>query len=160
MTEPLRRADAPPEAGPKFWVWRVRPGQGFHGQIISPSVWGVFTHYDGDRTRECYQDTKKCQRCLDGMSSRWRGYLYVWNAHLKTYGFLELTGDACEELWRQVGDKHAMRGRLLEVKRKGANIRGILDVKCYPSAGDASTLPEPIDPEETLRKLWSWVKYR
>lgn len=160
MSEPLRRADDPPEKGPRDWIIRVRPGSGFVGQCISPSIWGVFTHWDGDRTRECLADEKKCQRCIDGQPNRFRAYLYVWDSLAKDYGFLELTGDAVEELWRQAGGKNCLRGLILEVKRRGAGVRGTLIVKASPPAGDPDKLPANKDPEETLRRLWSWVKYR
>jgi hypothetical protein len=74
--------------------------------------------------------------------------------------FLELTADATEELWRLAGKKESLRGYILEVKRKGAGIRGTLLVTVYPPPGDCESLPEARDPEETLRKLWSWTNYR
>ena len=50
---PLNRQDKPPKPGPRHEVWRIEPPHGFTGQIVSVSLWGVWTHWDGYRTREC-----------------------------------------------------------------------------------------------------------
>jgi len=160
MQEPLNRSDNPPPRGPKDWVFRVRPGEGFAGQIYSIAVWGVWTHWDGKATRECLKDSRLCPRCKEGAPSRWRGYLHVWNSVAKEEQFLELTGDAVEEIWRQIGKGTSLRGLLLRMRRHGQNIRGCLVVELSAFVGDVDTLPAPRDPEKTLRLLWQWIKNR
>ena len=158
MAEPLRKADRPPEKGPRFWVYRVKTGAGFLGQIVSPTIWGVFTHWDGNTTRECYADRKKCPLCIDGCGNRWKGYLYVYNSLNKEFGFLELTPDAAEEVWRQCGRDEPLRGWNIRAKRHGGNKGKILVEMSFPNGFELDRLPQPQDPEETLRMLWTWKK--
>jgi len=159
MKEPLNRADSPPPKGPKNWIRRVRGGQALHCGILSPAVWGVFTHWDGKRTRECFADVKKCDRCRDGLPNRWRGYLYVWLQQFQAYEFLEITGDAYREIVRQQGERPNLRGMVLEIKRHGAGHKGKLIVSLKEGSSDPDSLPTALDPEETLRALWSWMSF-
>jgi len=160
MAEPLRRADTPPPKGPKTWVRRIKAGPGFTGEFVSASVWGVFTHWDGSRTRECYANPEKCAYCQRSMPNRWRGYVYVWNAAYKEYEFLELTQDAVEEIWRQVGKDTDLKGSLWEIKRHGKNDKGKIVVFYKGEGREPDSLPEALDPEETLRTLWGWMTHR
>ena len=184
MNAALNRQDTPPKPGPAVLVWRVEPGVGFRGQICSESLWGVWTHWDGYRTRECTakyvhvdekgkpvnkpdeSDEEASQKNATAKTScrghaanhplRWKGYLYVWNGVLREYGFLELTPAAAEELLRQAPKDGALRGLLLRVDRAGNSMKSRLVVELTKSATDLTTLPQPQDPEATLRKLWGW----
>jgi len=156
---PLNRADTPPPPAPRDWILRVAPGREFYGQIISKAVWGVYTHGDG-HTRECFKDRASCELCQRGAPHRWRGYLHAWNAITKQEVFLELTGEAVEELWRQVGKGTSLRGYILRVGRKGAGLRGRIELEARPPTGNPDNMQEERDPEETLRRLWQWRTYR
>lgn len=188
MSAPLNRQDNPPKPGPRHELWRVEPPNGFAGQIVSEAIWGVWTHWDGYRTRECTakvvdpadevataeigdsSDNESMQApAMNGTSCRghaakwplrWKGYLHVWNSIAKSYGFLEITPAAAEELLRQAPKTGSLRGLLLVMKRHGTSIRSKIQVQLSAPAGVSDKLPHPQDPEETLRALWGWVTVR
>lgn len=154
--KPLNRVEGPPPRGPDVWIVRVRPKIAFVGQIVSDSVWGVMVHWEG-RTRECNGE-ENCERCHAGLSNKYLGYLYCWDSFRKEYIFLELTGDAVEELWRLAGTKDKLRGLIIEARRRGDGPKTGLVISIREPVNDTSSLPEPRDPEEVLRRLWGWKK--
>lgn len=181
----LNRQDFPPKPGPKLQLWRIEAGSGFVGQIVSQNLWGVWTHWDGYRSRECTAkklgvgestDEKKavdvevtqsmqapemqhqgCKGHLAKWPLRWKGYLYVWNGQANDFGFLELTPGAATELLRQAPSSGILRGLLLRANRNGKSIRTKCSIELSPSAGGFDKLPPPVDPEDTLRSLWGWA---
>ena len=182
--ETLNRQNVPPKPGPREEIFRVKPTTGFRGQIISHNLWGVWTHWDGYRTRECtarvvlpdepqptdeeggndvhpsmqappMQGTK-CRGHLAKWPLRWKGYLHVYDASTKKFGFLEITPGAAEQLLRQVPSDGNLRGLLLRIDRHGTSIRSKCTVELTRPAGGSDNLPDPADPEETLRALWGW----
>jgi len=153
----LRRQDDPPKAGPEVEVIRVAPGAGVRGQIISDSIWGCWTHWDGRRSRECTGDVNECEGHRAGWSQRWKGYLYIYCATRRECVFLELTPGAAEELLRQNGAPSGMRGRLLRLDRHGKSIRGKIVVELTEGLNGINNLPPERSPETILRTLWGWA---
>lgn len=156
MDRQLRRQDVPPRPGPEIEVIRVEAGPGVRCQILSPAVWGVWTHWDGARSRECTGDDASCVGHEKGWPTRWKGYLYVWSSAHKSNVFLELTPGAAAEIIRQHGDGSSLRGLLLRLDRHGTSIRAKVSVELTPCVAGVETLPPDLSPEPILRKLWGW----
>lgn len=152
----ISRQDDPPPPGPRVEVYKVAPKVGFQGQILSSYFWGVWIHWDGYRSRECLADTSACHGCNLEMPRRWKGYLCVWHAVHKQVGFVELTPAAANQIADLVPGKK-MRGYTLRLKRTGEKCNGRLIVDSVAAPlGPTDKMPEALDPEDTLRKLWGW----
>ena len=152
----LRRQDQPPKPGPEVEVIRVEKGPGVAVQVCSRAIWGVWTHWDGRRSRECTSEGPLCYGHQQGWPTRWKGYLYVWCPHRKQFCFLECTPNMAGEIIRLQGGIESLRGLLLRASRHGGSIRAKVNVELVQPAGGAGTLPEEISPEPILRKLWGW----
>ena len=98
----------------------------------------------------------KCRGHLAKWPLRWKGYLYVYDGVTKKIGFLEVTPGGAEEILRQAPSHGELRGLLLRMDRHGTSIRSKITVELTSPASVNEFLPEPVDPEETLRALWGW----
>jgi len=152
----LRRQNEPPKPGPDVEVIRCEGKAGVRVQIVSDSIWGVWTHWDGHRSRECTGEGQECQGHANGWPTRWKGYLYVWCATRKSFCFVELTPAAATEIIRQQGTIPSLRGYLLRLDRTGSSIRCKVAVELTASPAGGCSLPKAISPEPVLRKLWGW----
>ena len=153
--EPLNRQDKPPEPGPEREIVRVSPGNPFSGQILSASLWGCYTHWDGFRTRECTEPVENCAGHQSSLPLRWKGYLHVWDSRHGSFVFLEITPAAAKEILRLAPSNEPLRGLVLGMKRSGSSIKGRLEVSICRGL-NLDRLPKPEDPEPILRKLWGW----
>lgn len=156
MSSNLRRQDAPPLPGPLHEVIRCEAGPGVRCQILSKTVWGCWTHWDGMRSRECTGEGSECFGHASGWPPRWKGYLSVWCGIRKSIVILELTPASAGEILRQAGPGTSLRGLLLRLDRHGSSIRAKIAVELTASVCDLSNLPEALEPEPVLRRLWGW----
>ena len=83
----------------------------------------------------------------------------MWNSIEKRYGFLEITPGGAEEVLRQAPSTGSLRGLLLRA-RHGESIRSKISIELSIPAGGMESLPQALDPEDTLRSLWGWVTVR
>lgn len=150
----LRVASVPPPPGPRDEVRRLAANEGFIGVILSRDFWGVWTHWDGNRSLPCHAEKSKCEGCQAGLPARWKGYLHVIVGHGPEDCFLELTPSAADALLKAIPKGTEFRGLVLNAQRgRGAKAR--LKVSINPGKLDASQLPEGKDPEPVLRALWN-----
>lgn len=156
MEMQLRRQDKPPKPGPEVEVIRCEGGAGVRVQVVSDSIWGVWTHWDGHRSRECTGEDDNCIGHRSKWATRWKGYLHVWCPFRKAFCFLEITPMAAAEILRLLGGSPSMRGMHLRLDRVGGNKRAKIAVELTKGLGDVTILPEPLSPESVLRKLWGW----
>jgi hypothetical protein len=185
----LNRQDVPPKPGPAMEIFRVSAGTNFKGTILSESLWGVWTHWDGYRTRECtakfvYDDggenagqvesirdqgirlldhptgDTECRGHIARWPLRWKAYLYVFNQGLRKCGFIELTPLAGQEILRQAPASKNLRGLHLTVGRSGNGNKTKCWVELTKGVISEAELPKPQDPEDTLRCLWGWPSKR
>jgi len=156
MEKKLRRQDVPPRPGPEVEVIRVEKGPGVAVQIVSKKIWGVWTHWDGRRSRECTGEGLLCVGHSNNWPQRWKGYLHVWCPHRKQFCFLECTPAMAGEIIRLCGSDGNLRGMLLRASRHGNSIRAKVNVELTSSHNGGATLPEEQSPETVLRKLWGW----
>jgi len=181
----LNRQDTPPRPGPSEEIFRVKAGSDFVGIILSPSLWGVWTHWDGYRTRECTakfvytdegegagevetireQGARLLNHPTDGTSCRghtakwplrWKGYLFVTSQFHKKVGFLEVTPHGAASLLELAPKDGNLRGLCVRMGRAGKGDKTRISVELVRGVFDVDTLPKNQDPEGTLRALWGW----
>lgn len=153
---PLSRRAIAPKPGPEVEIIRVLPGTNFLGQILSPAVWGVDTHWDGYRTRECTQPIESCVGHVNALPLRWKGYLYVYCTVRKQYCFLELTPFADEQIQKFAPKDTTLRGLMLRAWRAGTKMKSRIFCELTKPANFGDPLPPDRDPEAILRRLWGW----
>lgn len=157
--EPLRVAHIPPRPGPRDEVRRLDAGENFLGVICSKDWWGVWTHWNGDRSQPCLQEKGKCGGCALGFPARWKGYLHVLVGRGPEDCFLELTPCAADAVNSALPAGTDLRGYVLRVERgKGRKAR--LKVSINPGRVDSKDLPPAKDPEPVLRTLWNMPNRR
>lgn len=152
----LNRQDRPPRVGPELWIRRLKASETLQCTIISASLWGCMTHWNGRSTEPCYESKKECPGHKRGLPTRWKGYLHVWDEGKAEECFLELTPVAADNLLAQVMQGEPLRGQRLKVERlKGnkARLRVTL-LAHYTALRVGRDLPPPKDPHNTLCKLW------
>lgn len=150
---PLNRQDRPPRGGPEMLVLRLKAGVTKLFAILSPSLWGVWTHWAGSKSEPCFQDKKSCSGCKRGLPKRWKGYLHCWDYHDKREVFFELTPLAADAILEQCGEDAPLRGNRIQVVR-GAGDKARLKVTVLSAVPRDQVLPEAKDPAKTLSKLW------
>lgn len=150
----IRREDTPPIAPRTLTLVRLKAGEQLTARILSPSLWGLWTHWNGAQSLPCFRDEKKCDGCKKGWPSRWKGFLHVLRVENRRQIFVELTSHAASMFLDQVPDRHALRGLrvLFERSRGGDNGRLRLTLLSTDSAN--LDLPAALDPLATLDNLW------
>ena len=159
MKRKVFRQDTPPKAGPSHEVVRCDPGCKVWVQVLSERIWGCWTHWDGNRSRECTGEDGGCFGHSQNWPTRWKGYLYAFDPTRKQCVFVEITPAAAEEILRLSPTNGNLRGMVLKMERRtNAKRSGIL-VELVAPMGDPDKLPKPEDPEPILRKLWGWKDF-
>jgi hypothetical protein len=143
----------PPAPGPEIPIERVRANDQRCYVVLSPALWGVWTHWAGDRSMPCWSERKDCDGCKRGLPRRWKGYLHCWNRQTGREAFAELTPLSAENLLAQVPDGAALRGLRLTLKRTAAK-NGRLLVLLDPGVQAIPRGIEAKDPCGVLCKLW------
>lgn len=149
----LNRQDQPPRGGPEMWILRLKAKQSRTLAILSVSLWGTWTHWNGQCSEPCFVEKKACSGCKRGLPKRWKGYLHCWDYHEKREVFLELTPMAADAVLVQCGEGAPLRRNRIQMARgDGDNTR--LKVTILSAVPLDVLLPEPKDPKKTLEKLW------
>jgi hypothetical protein len=143
----------PPNPGPEIPIERVKGNDQKCYVVLSPALWGVWTHWAGDRSEPCYSEKKDCPGCKKGLPRRWKGYLHVFNRQTGREAFAELTPLSAENLLAQVPDGSHLRGLRLTLKRTAAR-NGRLVVLLDPGVQQIPRGIEAKDPCGVLCKLW------
>lgn len=149
----LSRQDEPPADRKALWIERLKGAQVKSFHVLSSTIWGVWTHYDGARTVGCLRQKSVCQGCVNQLPRRWKGYLHAYDCRRRHYVFVELTPTAARSLLEQVGKQTSLRGVRLDLKRTQSD-KGRLVPTIAGWVDNPQNLPHPADPEETLRKMW------
>lgn len=151
---PLRTQHHPPQPGPRDEVRRIAGGHEAHYVILSPSFWGVWTHWHDGRTSPCTEPKDDCPGCRDNSPQRWKGYLYVWSTNEKKCLFLELTPLAAQLLQQQADPNQSLRGLSYQIGR-GRGSKARLRVQRQYGRAPEEQLPPHKDPSTVLQTLWS-----
>lgn len=158
----------PPAPIVKKEVIRVTTAETSEFAICSTAAWGQWVHWNGHRSSECFQDRSRtfadanyvnsCIGCKDGLPSRFQVYLHVWDWACRKDCYLEITGNAWRQLEEKLDREKPLRGTRFSIRRTkgGAKGRYVIDVR--EARADPANLPEPLDPLNTLRRLWNFKK--
>jgi hypothetical protein len=149
----LRIQHDPPPRGPELWIRRLKANEVVPVTILSSSLWGTWTHWNGQRSGPCFRDKKDCQGCKAGLPRAWKGYLHVGNNHNRKEEFLELTKIVALALRDEIGPGKSYRGMCVRFSRgKGDKAGLFFEVQSQPVEG--AKLPNEKSPLQTLITLW------
>jgi len=150
----LNRDDNPPVGRKVLTLVRLKAGQAMTCRIVSVNLWGLWTHWTGSASEPCFRDDKKCDGCKKGFPARWKAWLHVVNVENRRQVFLELTSTCASILLDQAPDRKNLRGlRVTFTRSKGAD-NGRLRCELLDASVNGLTLPDPLDPLDTLKTLW------
>lgn len=151
----LDRQDEPPEPGPEMPIIRLRACQKIHVLFLSPQIWGVNTHWNGEKSCPCMRDHSRCSGCKAHWPRRWKGYLDVIDNGQQRRGFFELTPTSALAIKRIIPLGETLRGVYAWIERlKGDRARLRVEVETWKARAPEDKLPAPMDPFVTLSKLW------
>lgn len=150
-----------PEPGPRHTVVQLKAGDVLHCVMLSPSIWGVGTHWNENigkkgRSERCTGNSDTCNGCALKLPCRWKGYLYVHCFKRGRPVFVELTPFTAKTITMQAKANEPLRGQRLTLKRGEGGDKTRLDVMVEEYHGNKATLPEDLDPEPILEILWNW----
>jgi len=149
----LRRQDVPPDKAGHLWIRRLGAEERITITILSATLWGCWTHWNGRSSEQCDEDEKKCHGHRRGYPLRWKGYLHVYNHKENCQEFIELPPGAARCLLATVDESTNLRGQRCDIKRmKGRKTR--LEISWRQAAADRDALPKEKSPHETLKALW------
>jgi hypothetical protein len=152
--ELFNRDDRPPQGPKPLKLIRVGKGQTFVYTVLSTSLFGVWTHWDGGRSLPCMKAKDKCLGCQRGFPKRWKGYLHCYYALAKADFLLELTPRASKMLLEGVEEGRMLRGLQIRMERSAGGRNGRLLCSVVGVDLNEKNLPSPKDPCDTLFFLW------
>lgn len=145
----------PPRVGPEIYILRLKANQLYTFTIFSPSMWGIFVHWNGKKSEPHFTQEDRCPGCISRRPKRWKGFLHCFCHELGQEVFLELTPASAHSLIGQLGSAGTMRGNRIQAKRgKGDNGRLIITVLTAVTSPDA--LGPAKDPQESIMALWGF----
>jgi hypothetical protein len=149
------RNDVPPPAKRVSPIVYVKPHYDLRVAILSPALQGYMTHWNGSKTRPCYDGKKTCEGCAAGQPKRWKGFLYVYEYSTKNTFFVEITPYSAENFFGQLIPKQPLRGLQVLIRREQPRKNAPIKIDLYGVHDDTIPLPVSRDVEATLRKIWS-----
>lgn len=151
----LNLEHVPPQPGPRMPIIRIKAGERIGVVILSPSIWGLWTHWAGNHSLPCFAEKSQCEGCKRGLPRRWKGYVHVVVENERRQGFLELTPLSAESLLMQSEKGRPLRGYRFEIKRLAGD-KARMHVRSTHPDPSPFGLPHHQDPQSTLMRLWGW----
>jgi hypothetical protein len=146
----IARQDRPPEVTRVIRIHSVGPTDHFSGAILSDSLYGFWTHWDGRQTRPCWKGQAHCDGCDRELPQRWKGLIELWEMGKPSF-FVELTPLAAKEFLERLHGAE-MRGVRINVQRERHHRRAPLRIVFLDRY--AGQLPKAHDPWATLEVIW------
>lgn len=154
---PLDRGAPAPKSGPDIWVRRLKAEEKITFACCSPSIWEFWIHWAGDKSEPCLKNHKECPGHRRGLPRKWRGYIYILSHNSRRMEFLEITPYGAQQLHELCGDLTSLRGKRFAAARgKGDKARVYFSALSDWSDFTTGKLPEDLDPEKTLLKIWGY----
>jgi hypothetical protein len=134
-------------------LWAGRGAQKHSFLLLNPRVYGLATHWDGERILPCTHQLGVCLPCRLGWEARWRGFLGGASCQTKGRYLLQITALAwnlCDALKEHDGE---LRGRYLCLFRLGDKRQA--PWRCeWPSFRAIEPPFPPLDLPLILGRLW------
>lgn len=152
-----------PKPGPAFEIVRLKAGATLDGIFLSPVVFGYLTHWITRGKKgfsvECKKGVSACRCDTEELSTRWKGYLHVWDVRRSRECFLEITPYVFEQMQAWIPKGENFRGLKFKANRsKGAdNGRLFVQIGSPYQRKEDDVLPAGRDPRPFLEALWSLV---
>jgi hypothetical protein len=153
MLPRLNRQNQPPHPGPPMLIRRVKKNQTITVTFLCRSVWGLWTHWAGNRSEPCFEDKKDCPGHKRGLPLRWKGYYHVFNHDSRAEEFLEVTPVIADYVNSLLGKDEPLRGNRANVSR-GASDNSRMRVNLLTRTAKLDQLPPEKDPMAVLMNLW------
>lgn len=135
---------------------RTQPGKPIAGYLTCTDMVGCETHFWGGRTVPCEGDA--CAACLQGIASRWHGYLSIWDPGAHGQLLVEVTEEAARQIQAYAKSNGSLRGAIIQLHRANyrRNSRLVADLK----AADLSKVNLPPAPNiiAILETIWGLNK--
>lgn len=135
---------------------RTPAGTPLRAIITSDGLIGCHTHFFGGHTIPCEQPT--CKACLEGIPSRWHGYVACYSFHSQLHFIFEMTAQAAIPLQEYFREHKTLRGCQIEAYRWGKRANGRVVVKTATTATPPSLLPQPPDIRKVMALIWQLPK--
>lgn len=124
------------------------------GVSLSHKPIGCETHYWRGRTRP-HMTGSQCEACEAGNSSRWRGYLALYDKDTRETFLAELTPKAYEGIKEGLDSFGSLRGHWIKIERtrpkETAPVRATVSATMEPE----ERLPAEPDIQEQMYRIWS-----
>jgi len=153
MVQWLRPEPGALEPGPSIKVVKVRPGTPVVGFFLSDYVHCVVTHWINGRTKPCIGAGNHCEGCKIGLDKRPKGYIAVACDFSGTVKLLEITEKAFDSNLR-LSSVQGLRGLYFTARRKGETNNSELIIEINDAKKPAQQLPDDIDVQEVLCRIW------
>ncbi len=118
----------------------------------SRAIIGVNVHFWKGRTNPCTGED--CRACDDKSPYRWRGYLCGAHPKSKIVAAIEITGGCIDPIDDYGKTYGSIRGAIIMLERMSNRANGAVKLTIERSDWPPETLPEPIDIQNLLMKLW------
>src|SRR5947207_7704546 len=153
-----RRGGEPPASGPRLKILRVKARETFNVAIIGTAFHAFWTHWSGARTEPCTEPRENCDGCLRQWPQRWKCYLHAIREDCLSEGFLELTSLNRDRIRELLGGDKFLRGARVKVLRGNGDKTELklMLLRCWAAEHEGEVLPDEMDPESTLRALFSF----
>lgn len=149
------RQDCPPPMGDVMHITRIAATGRVSAVVISPSIWGTFTHWINKRTRRCHPVSKACEGCAAFLPKRWVGFVQWYDFSTKFHGLLELTQLGGNRMYALLELHKTLRGLRIEVGRERADKKAPMRIEVLGVYSGPEALPEEKAIEPTLDRLWT-----
>lgn len=147
----------PPPLGDVLHVTRVKATGRPSGIIITPTMWGSYTHFMEWRTRRCVGLENGCAGCKLHIAKRWIGFVQWVDSEFTLHCALELTEKAGNRM-KAIREKYGtLRGLRIEVRRERNDKRSPIEIEVLGQHPNPDELPQPKPIEPTLERLWGYL---
>lgn len=147
----IARQDSPPAVTRVIRIRSVGAHDVFSGTIVSESLFGFWTHWDGRRTIPCWKGQAHCPGCDTEQPTRWKGLIELFDAAQRSTYFVELTPLAAKEFLARLGEE-SMRGLRISIQRERKHSRAPLNLVMLDR--HHGQIPKAHDPWPTLKVVW------
>src|SRR5262249_26461566 len=139
----------PTRNGRILWVEKLRGNDQQSFVIVSPKLFGFYTHYTDNGSKPCWENHDLCEGGHKETNIRENFLLQAWSLKANKLVFLYLTPGAAEQLEDQVEPGTLFRGLPVVVSRTTKN-NGRLNIQVSEFQSAQKISSREIDPWESI----------